>query len=139
MCELALDALERLFFLAGSMEVLLGVVLGLLGVLEGLVSGGLLLGVLEHLLDFGLGDSTTRFDSDVLLLLVGAAVVPGSHVDETVRVDAERDIDLGNTALQHGKSGETHGAEHLVGAGLSRSPCSKSKMISVWPSWTVVS
>src|SRR5690606_37407156 len=57
-----------------------------------LVLGAVRLGVLHHLLDLGLRQAARRLDAD-LLLLAGRLVLRG-HVQDAVRVDVERDLDL---------------------------------------------
>jgi hypothetical protein len=66
---------------------------------------GIELSLLDQPLDLLLGETARRLDGDVLLLASG--LVDGLDLDDTVRVDIERDLDLrntlgcwGNTALE---------------------------------------
>src|SRR6516165_3219337 len=61
-----------------------------------LVLLGVGLGILDHLLDIGLGQAAGRLNAD-LLLLTGAFVFRG-NVDDSVGVDVESDLDLRHAA-----------------------------------------
>ena len=92
--------LRRLVELVAHLaELLLGLVGGVLGDVAGLgqlallaVLLGVRLGVLDHLLDLGVGEPGAALDLD-LLLLAGAEVL-GRDAEDAVRVDVERDLDL---------------------------------------------
>ncbi len=70
------------------------------------------LGVLDHLLDFALGQAARRLDAD-LLLLAGRLVL-GVDVDDAVGVDVERDLDLRHAARGGRDPHQVELAEHLV-------------------------
>ena len=61
-----------------------------------LIVGRMGLGVLDHLLDFVLGQTAGSGDPDRLLLR--RRQIFGRHVDDAVRVDVEGDFDLGHAA-----------------------------------------
>src|SRR5450432_917275 len=72
-------------------------------------------GVLQHLLDVVLRETTRRLDPD-LLLLPGRLVFRG-HVQNAVRVDVEGHLDLRHATLCGWNSGELEFADGLVPAG----------------------
>ena len=73
------------------------------------------LGVLDHLLDLGLGKAGRGLDPD-LLLLAGAKVL-GAHVHDTVGIDVEGDLDLRNSSGSGGDSDQVELAKSPVLAG----------------------
>ena len=77
-----------------------------------LVLGGMRLGVLAHLLDLLLGEAAGGGDRD-LLLLAGTLVLRGD-VEDAVRVDVERHLDLRNAARCGRDAVEVEVAERLV-------------------------
>src|SRR5208282_5998610 len=76
------------------------------------VVGGMRLGLAHHLLDLFLVESGRRGYLD-RLLLVGAQVL-GMHVDDTVRIDVEGDLDLRQPARGRWDSDQVELAEQLV-------------------------
>src|SRR3954469_10204011 len=71
--------------LLGRMHQRVGMVLGVHRLAALLVLGGVGLGVLDHLLDVGLGQAARRLDADLLLL--AGRLVFRRHVDNAVGVD----------------------------------------------------
>src|SRR5579884_3991382 len=82
--------------LLGRVDERLGVVLGLHRRLALLVLLGMSLGVLDHPLDVGFGETAGGLDAD-LLFLAGRLVL-GRDVDDAVGVDVEGDLDLRHAA-----------------------------------------
>src|ERR1700727_2969463 len=82
--------------LLGGMHQAVGVVLGVDRLAALLVLGGVGLGILDHLLDVGFGQTAGCLDPD-LLLLAGRLVL-GRDVDDAVGVDVEGDLDLRHAA-----------------------------------------
>ncbi|EAS48812.1 putative glutamate dehydrogenase [Aurantimonas manganoxydans SI85-9A1] len=107
--DLVAIVLKRLL---GRMQQALGLVLRLDGRATLLVGVGIGLGVLDHLLDIGVGQTTGSLDGDPLLL-VGALVL-GRHVDDAVGVDVEGDLDLRHAARCRRDALEVEPAERLV-------------------------
>ena len=98
--------------LLGRVDQSLGVVLRFDLRLALLVLLGVRFGVLDHLLDVGLAQTTRRLDAD-LLLLAGALVL-GRDIDDAVGVDVEGDFDLRHAARRRRNADEIELAEHLV-------------------------
>ncbi len=73
---------------------------------------GVHLGIRHHSLDFRVGQSARRLDDDLLLL--ASRLVLRGDVQDTVRVDIERDLDLRNAARCRGDFGQIEPAERLV-------------------------
>ena len=73
---------------------------------------GMLLGVLDHFLDLGLGEARRRFDGD-LVFLAGRLVL-GIDVQDAVGVDVERDLDLRQAARRRRNPFQIELAEALV-------------------------
>lgn len=96
----------------GIVEDAVGTVGSLNGKLALLVGLGVLLGVLNHLLDLVVGETRARGNGDGLVLVGG--LVLGVDVDDGVGVNVEGDLDLGNTAVGRGDADELEVAEHLV-------------------------
>src|SRR5260370_1018088 len=69
-----------------------------------LVLGGVRLRVLHHLVDILLPEPGRGLDADLLLLARG--LVPRGHVQDAVRVDVERDLDLRHAARSRRNPGE---------------------------------
>jgi len=91
----------------------LELVLGLDLVLLGLVLSLELLGVVDHLLDVLLGKSALVVgDGDLVLFASG--FVTGRDVEDTVGIDVEGDLDLGDTSWGWGDLGEVELAEDVV-------------------------
>ena len=105
--------------LAELLELALGLVGGVLGLVAGLgelalalVVVGVRLGVAHHPLDLVVGQAGAGADLD-LLLLAGAEVL-GGHVEDAVGVDVERDLDLRHAARRRRDAGQLELAERLV-------------------------
>ena len=94
------------------MDQALGLVAGLDQLAALLVLAGVLLGVLDHFLDVGVGESARGLDAD-LLLLAGRLVL-GRDVDDAVGVDVERDLDLRHAARRRRNPDEVELAQELV-------------------------
>jgi len=91
----------------------LELVLGLDLVLLGLVFRLELLGVVDHLFNVLLGKSALVVgDGDLVLFASG--LVTGRDVEDTVSIDVEGDLDLGNTSWSWGDLGEIELAEDVV-------------------------
>jgi len=91
----------------------LELVLGLDLVLLGLVLSLELLGVVDHLLDVLLGKSALVVgDGDLVFFASG--FVTGRDVEDTVGIDVEGDLDLGDTSWGWGDLGEVELAEDVV-------------------------
>ena len=100
-------------------ESLLGVVKDTIGLVGGLDSSlallvllGVLLGVLNHLLDLGLGETGAGGNGDGLVLVGG--LVLGVDVDDGIGINVEGNLDLGNTTVGRGDTDKLEVAEHLV-------------------------
>merc|ERR1712228_554681 len=72
-----------------------------------------LLGVVDHALDLFLGQ-TALVVSDGDLVLLPSALVTGRHVQDTVSVDVEGDLDLRNTTGSGGNTSQVKLAEEMV-------------------------
>ena len=72
------------------------------------------LGVLDHAIDFILGQARTILNLDGVFL-AGALVLRGD-VDDAISVDVEGDLDLRNTTGSRSDTGQLEGAEQLVGS-----------------------
>merc|ERR1712228_344173 len=72
-----------------------------------------LLGVVDHALDLFLGQ-TYLVVSDGDLVLLPSALVTGRHVQDTVSVDVEGDLDLRNTTGSGGNTSQVKLAEEMV-------------------------
>ena len=77
-----------------------------------LVSLSVLLGLLDHVGDLLVGQSGRSGDGD-RLVLVGSLVL-GGDVDDSISVDVEGDLDLGDTLGRRGNSNELEVSEQLV-------------------------
>ena len=101
---------------AHRVGIVLELVLGLNSVLRLLVLLLVALGLLDHLLDLVLAETSLLVgDSDLVLLSSG--LVLGRHVEDTVGVDIEGDLDLGNTTGSGGDARELELSEQVVVAG----------------------
>lgn len=96
----------------GIVEDAVGAVGSLNGELALLVGLGVLLGVLNHLLDLVVGETRARGNGDGLVLVGG--LVLGVDVDDGVGVNVEGDLDLGDTTVGRGDTDELEVAEELV-------------------------
>src|SRR5690606_28648578 len=76
--------------LLGAVDQAVGVVAGVDQLAPLLVLGGVGLGVLDHLLDVGVGEAARGLDPDRLLL--AGRLVLGLDVDDAVGVDVEGDL-----------------------------------------------
>src|SRR5690606_18459592 len=76
------------------------------------VLGGVGLGLLDHPLDLLLGETGRRLDHD--LLLFARRLVLRGDVQDAVRVDVERDLDLRHAGRRGRNTGEVELAERLV-------------------------
>ena len=101
------------------LDLPLGLVRGVLGRVARLdqlalapVVLGVRLGVLDHPLDLFVGEARAGLDLD-LLLLAGAEIL-GADVEDAVRVDVERDLDLRHSARRRRDAGQLELAERLV-------------------------
>ena len=101
--------LEGLF---GGVDQVVGLVAGVDDFAAFLVVGLVVLGVLGHLVDLGLGQAGGAFDLDLLLL--GGGHVLGRDVEDAVGVDVEGDFDLGHAAGGRGDAGQFEPAEGPV-------------------------
>ena len=81
---------------------------------------GVRLGVRDHPLDLVAREARAALDAD--LLLVAGAEVLRRHVDDPVRVDVERDLDLRHAARGRRDPDELELPERLVEATISDSP-----------------
>ncbi|EAQ03925.1 putative NAD-specific glutamate dehydrogenase encoded in antisensegene pair with dnaKJ [Pseudooceanicola batsensis HTCC2597] len=106
--------LVAMFFqrLLGRVDEAFGLVLGFDQLAAGLVRLGVLLGVLDHLVDVLVGETARGLDRD-LLFLVGALVL-GTDRDDAVGVDVEGHLDLRHPARRRGDVFEIELTEHLV-------------------------
>lgn len=93
-------------------EDAVGAVGGLDSRLAALVGLGVLLGVLNHLLDLALGETGAGGNGDGLVLVGG--LVLGVDVDNGVGINVEGDLDLRDTTVGRGDTDELEVAEHLV-------------------------
>ena len=84
-------------------------------------------GFLDHFLDIGLAQAAGCLNPDALLL--AARLVLGRHVDDTVGVNIEGDLDLRNAARRRRYADQIELAEHLLSAAISRSPW-KTRMVT---------
>merc|ERR1712232_1438152 len=98
---LHVEAVALQTILGGDPVLLLGVL-----VLE-------LLGVIHHALDLFLGQ-TALVVGDGDLVLLSSALVAGRHVQDTVGVDVEGDLDLRNTTGSRGNASQVELAEEMV-------------------------
>ena len=76
---------------------------------------GVRLGVLDHLLDFRLGQAGTGLDDDLVFL--AGALVFGRDVQDAVGVDVERHLDLRHAARRRRDAGQVETAERFVAHG----------------------
>ena len=109
------DVLPVAELLLSGVELSFGVVLGLDHLALLAIVVGVLLTLADHALDLVLGETTVGLDGDGLFLAGG--LVLGEDVADTVGVDVEGDLDLGNTAGRRGDADEVELAEHLVVGG----------------------
>ena len=107
--ETVLEVLEGLL---GIVQDRVGTVGGLNGGLALLVSLSVLLGVLDHGLDLGIGETGAGGDGDGLVLVGG--LVLRVDVDDGVGVNVEGDLDLGDTTVGRGDTNELEVSKHLV-------------------------
>lgn len=110
--SLVKTVLEVLEGLLGIVQDAVGAVGGLNGGLALLISLSVLLGLLDHGLDLGIGKTGTGGNGDGLVL-VGRLVL-GVDVDDGVSVNVEGDLDLGDTAVSGGDANKLEVAQHLV-------------------------
>jgi hypothetical protein len=104
--------LEVLEGLLSVVQDAVGAVGGLNGGLALLISLSVLLGVLNHGLDLGIGKTGTGGNGDGLVLVGG--LVLGVDVDDGVSVNVEGDLDLRDTAVSGGNANKLEVAQHLV-------------------------
>jgi len=107
--ETVLEVLEGLL---GIVQDAVGAVGGLDGGLALLVSLSVLLGVLNHGLDLGIGETGAGGNGDGLVLVGG--LVLGVDVDNGVSVNVEGDLNLGNTTVGGRNADKLEVSEHLV-------------------------
>ena len=96
----------------GRMHQTFGLVARLDSLAPFLVVCGVGFGVLHHLLDFGFGETAGGLDGDLLFLR--RRLVARRHVDDTVGVDVERDLDLRHATRSRGDALEVEVAKQLV-------------------------
>ncbi|ROW05767.1 hypothetical protein VMCG_05263 [Cytospora schulzeri] len=89
-----------------------GAVGSLNGSLALLVGLGVLLGVLDHLLDLVVGQTRAGGNGDRLVLVGG--LVLGMDVDNGVGINVEGNLDLRDTTVGRGDADQLEVAEHLV-------------------------
>ncbi|EPE99888.1 NAD-specific glutamate dehydrogenase [Rhizobium grahamii CCGE 502] len=94
------------------MDQAFGLVLGFHAFATLLVGFGIGFGVLDHLFDVGVGETTRCLDAD-LLFLAGALVL-GRNLHDAVGVDIEGDFDLRNATRCRRQANEVELAEQLV-------------------------
>ena len=104
--------LELLEGLLGIVDNAVGTVGGLDGVLTLLVLLSVLLRVLDHVLNLGLGKTRSRGDGNGLVLVGG--LVLSVNVDNGVSVDVEGDFDLRYTAVGWRNTNQLEVSEKLV-------------------------
>jgi len=98
--------------LLSVVDVLVGIVLEVddfLGSLVGLFGG---LGLLDHTIDVGVGETTAGANRDLLRLARG--LVLRADVHDTVGINVESDLDLRDTARCHWDTGEVEVSKLLV-------------------------
>lgn len=110
--SLVKTVLEVLEGLLGIVQDTVGAVGGLNGGLALLIGLSVLLGLLDHGLDLGIGKTRAGGNGD-RLVLVGRLVL-GVDVDNGVGVNVEGDLNLGNTAVSGGNANKLEVAQHLV-------------------------
>ena len=96
----------------GGVDQAVAVVANLGLFLDALVFLGMGLGVLDHAIDFVVGQSRGAGDGD-LLLLAGAQVL-GGDVHNAVGIDVERDLDLRHATARGRNAGELEATKCLV-------------------------
>lgn len=101
---------------AHGVGVVLELVLGLDAVLGLLVLLLVVLSLLDHLLDLVLGETSLLVGDGDLVLLSSGLVLSGD-VEDTVGIDIEGNLDLGDTTGGGGDSGELELSEQVVVAG----------------------
>src|SRR6185437_1740359 len=77
-----------------------------------LVGRRILFGVLHHLVDVRVREAARRLDADLLLLVRG--LVLGRHVENAVRIDVERDLDLRHAARSGRNARELELADRAI-------------------------
>lgn len=107
--ETVLEVLEGLL---SVVQDAVGAVGGLNGGLALLISLSVLLRVLNHGLNLGIGKTGTGGNGDGLVLVGG--LVLGVDVDDGVSVNVEGDLNLGDTAVSGGNANKLEVAQHLV-------------------------
>jgi len=95
-----------------------------------------LFGFLLHLIDLLVGEADTALDGD--RLGVARALILGLHVDDTVLVDVEGDLDLGVPAGAGGMPESWNAPSSSFSSAISRSPWKTRTLTEVWLSAAVV-
>jgi len=98
--------------LLGVVDVLVSFVLKVNDAFGGLIGLLSCLSLLDHAVNVRVGKTTAGADSDLLLL--ASRLVLGGNVHDTVGIDIEGDLDLGNTTGSHGDSLEFEISKFLV-------------------------
>ncbi len=98
--------------LLGIVENAVGLVGRLNGILALLVGLGILLRVLDHLLDLRVGETRAGSDGDGLVLVGG--LVLGVDVNDGISIDVEGDLDLGDATVRGGDADKLEVSEELV-------------------------
>src|SRR5690606_37952480 len=98
--------------LAGSVDQLIALVAHGDQFLELAVLIGIGLGITHHLLDFFIAQPGVGLDHDRLLFTSG--LVLGRHIEDTVGIDVEADLDLRYTTLRRRDVGQVETAQRLV-------------------------
>lgn len=104
--------LELLQGLLGVVDNGVGAVGGLNGVLALLILLAVALGIVNHGLNLGVGETGAGGNGDGLVLVGG--LVLGVDVDDGVSVDVEGDLDLGDATVGRGDADKLEVAEQLV-------------------------
>ena len=115
--NLVLDVLRDasavlLDLLLSVVDELIGLVLKIDNALHGLIRLLGSLSLLDHAVDISIRETTAGADSDLLLLAGG--LVLGANVHDTVGVDIEGNLNLGNTTGSHGDALKIEIAQLLV-------------------------
>jgi hypothetical protein len=98
--------------LLSVVNVLVSLVLEVNDSLLGFIVGLGVLGLINHAVNVGIGETTGRTDSDVLGLTGG--FVLGGDVHDTVGINVESNLNLGVSSGSHGDTGEIEITELLV-------------------------
>jgi len=98
--------------LLSVVNVLISFVLKVNDSLLGFIVGLGVLGLINHAVNIGIGETTGRTDSDVLGLTSG--LILGGDVHDTVGINVESNLNLGVSSGSHGDTGKIEITELLV-------------------------